>query len=333
MDRRRHRWSTSAVVRIGTALTIVAIAAVFYRQATTTTIVGDTLGAIQQIGLPTILAVLALSLTNYVARFLRWTMYIGEPAARLSPIRHLAIYLAGFALTATPSKSGEAVRSIYLKPMGISYERSLAALLAERLTDFVVISAMAILILFQQASVVRWLGLVGLGLALTLLALQHPTILGLVERLVQRIPVPLIRKAAGHALSLLHAVRAHMRPGMLLPALGLGTIAWVAEGIGLYLILQRLGVDLGVVPSIGIYATAVVAGAVTFLPGGLGSTELVMITLLTSVGAAGSTAIAATACIRLATLWFAVAIGAGAWLAIESIYGATNFLWGRGRSQ
>ena len=51
------------------------------------------------------------------------------------------------------------------------------------------------------------------------------------------------------------------------------------------------------------------AGALSFLPGGLGGTEVVMGGLLIAFGADGATAVAITLLCRLATLWFAVALG------------------------
>ena len=51
-------------------------------------------------------------------------------------------------------------------------------------------------------------------------------------------------------------------------------------------------------------------GGLSFLPGGLGSSEAVMITLLAVNGLPHSAAITATLICRLATLWFAVALGA-----------------------
>lgn len=60
---------------------------------------------------------------------------------------------------------------------------------------------------------------------------------------------------------------------------------------------------------VGIYAIAVLAGALSFLPGGLGGTEAVMGVLLVAFGADGATAVAITLLCRLATLWFAVALG------------------------
>ena len=60
-----------------------------------------------------------------------------------------------------------------------------------------------------------------------------------------------------------------------------------------------------------IYAISTIAGAISMLPGGLGSTELGMSLLLRKlVGASVGQATAATFLIRIITLWFAVVLGA-----------------------
>ena len=58
-----------------------------------------------------------------------------------------------------------------------------------------------------------------------------------------------------------------------------------------------------------VYAMAMLAGAISFMPGGLGGAEAVMVGLLVWKGMPGADAIAATVLIRLATLWYAVAVG------------------------
>ena len=66
---------------------------------------------------------------------------------------HLDVYkrqLAGFTLTVTPGKAGEAVRSLYLHQYGVSYAQSLAALFVERLLDVLAMSLLALLILLAR---------------------------------------------------------------------------------------------------------------------------------------------------------------------------------------
>jgi uncharacterized protein (TIRG00374 family) len=60
---------------------------------------------------------------------------------------------------------------------------------------------------------------------------------------------------------------------------------------------------------VAIYAAAVLLGAISFLPGGLGGTEAAMIFMLVKVGFDVTSATAITFICRVATLWFAVALG------------------------
>ncbi|PVV24483.1 MAG: hypothetical protein B6D78_01445, partial [gamma proteobacterium symbiont of Ctena orbiculata] len=97
----------------------------------------------------------------------------------------------------------------------------------------------------------------------------------------------------------------------------LALIAWGAEGIAFYVILQSLDIDTTIKLAVGIYSVSILAGALSLIPGGLGGAEAVMILLLKLVGADTPTAVAATLICRLATLWFAVIIGGIVIAAVE----------------
>jgi uncharacterized protein (TIRG00374 family) len=74
-------------------------------------------------------------------------------------------------------------------------------------------------------------------------------------------------------------------------------------------LLVWLDFDLDVLQAIGIYGISMLAGAISFLPGGLGGAEAAMMALLTAGGATIATAALATVICRVVTLWFAVFIG------------------------
>ena len=83
--------------------------------------------AVTRVGVLGLGVTLALSLVNYGLRFLRWQ---GCLAALGHPVPWkpgLQIYLAGFALTSTPGKNGEALRGVLLRPRGVPYPMSFAA--------------------------------------------------------------------------------------------------------------------------------------------------------------------------------------------------------------
>ena len=60
---------------------------------------------------------------------------------------------------------------------------------------------------------------------------------------------------------------------------------------------------------LSIFATSVVLGAITFIPGGIGITEGTLAGLLTTQGIGISTALIVSVMIRVFTLWYGVLVG------------------------
>jgi uncharacterized protein (TIRG00374 family) len=261
--------------------------------------------------------VLGLSLVNYGLRFFRWQGYLHRLGHRIPGRLSLAYYLGGFAFTTTPGKAGEAIRSLYLKRHGMGYVESLAALFTERFVDLV---AMVLLGLVATLAFpgYEWPVLIVTAIVVMCLPLIHARRVHLqLERWLQRSTSQRIRELGDHFLNLLRSASSLLKSGPLYAGVFLGLVAWGAEGVALYLILEALGVETSVVLAVGIYAVSVLGGALSFIPGGLGSTEAIMVVLLKLSGADMPSAVAATLICRLATLWFAVAIGGVAMAALE----------------
>lgn len=113
----------------------------------------------------------------------------------------------------------------------------------------------------------------------------------------------------------IHAVlRDLCRPGRLLIGVGLAATAWLLEAMAFRLLLDGLGAGAGLGAAVVIYAMATLFGAVSMLPGGVGSTEAVMVALCLAPGLGLGLdlpqATFATLLIRFATLWFGVMLGA-----------------------
>jgi uncharacterized protein (TIRG00374 family) len=113
-----------------------------------------------------------------------------------------------------------------------------------------------------------------------------------------------------HFVTLLGSASVLLRSYPLYIGLILGLTSWAAEGVAFYIILVALDIPSPLGLAIGIYAVSILVGAISFLPGGLGSTEATMTLLLVLGGADTATAVAATLICRVATLWFAVILGA-----------------------
>ncbi|WP_017430753.1 lysylphosphatidylglycerol synthase transmembrane domain-containing protein [Vreelandella jeotgali] len=264
--------------------------------------------AFVQVGIAGTLLALALSLVNYGLRFVRWQLYLTQLGHAVAWPTSLRIYLSGFALTTTPGKAGEAFRGVLLKPHGVPYPATFAAFISERLSDLV---AVVLLTLFGLAHYPEAHALIlagGLGIVVALACISSRGLLSAVYRYATARRGKLAGLLAQLADILLRARRCH-RPHLLVLASLLSLAAWSAEALAFYWILGWLGADVSLAFACFVYALAMLAGALSFLPGGLGSAEAVMVSLLVVSGMATPTAVAATVFIRLATLWFAVALG------------------------
>jgi uncharacterized protein (TIRG00374 family) len=253
--------------------------------------------------------ILGLSLCNYVLRFIRWDYYLQQLGYRVPKLANFAIYLAGFGFTATPGKVGEAVRTVYLKPFNVSYVHGLSAFFVERLVDMLSMVLVASLAAYAFAST-RWLVALTLIVTLAFLPLIHSQRFNaFLERRRQGLSSERLRSMGEHLLSLMRSSANLLKSGPLYIGLLIGLLAWFAEGYALYVVLERMGAATPIYVAAGIYGVSVLAGAVSFVPGGLGGTELVMGSLLVLSGVDAPTAVTAVIICRLATLWFAVALG------------------------
>ena len=264
--------------------------------------------AMAKVGALHMAAILFMSLVNYGLRFVRWQAYLhalGHPV----PWRpSLPIYLAGFALTTTPGKAGEALRGVLLQPWGVPYAKSFAAFFSERLSDLLAIVLLALLGLsaYPDAGPV-----VAAGVLLVLggaAVLSQGRAIDALERSLAARKDRLSRMGRPVLQVLAQARRCHS-PALLAGATALSIAAWGAEAVAFHWLLGWMGADIPLVFAVFVYAVAMLAGALSFLPGGLGGAEAVMVALLVWKGMPAADAVAATVLTRLATLWFAVAIG------------------------
>lgn len=252
-----------------------------------------------------------LSLLNYALRVLRWHVFMARLGHSFSLLRNALYYVAGFAFTLSPGKLGELARIRYYQRHGVGAAPVTAAFFVERLQDLVAILLLAVVGLasytresgYGALFVVAGLMVVA-AVALTAwlpwseIEARSQSRSGTVGRLLGKLAHTMVQ------------ARTLSGPGLLLSGCLIGLLAWGSEGVGLGVLgalAPQVPLDFG--SAAGIYAVAVLAGALSFLPGGLGGTEAVMIALLHAWGLPPGSAILLTLLCRLLTLWLAVLIG------------------------
>jgi glycosyltransferase 2 family protein len=263
---------------------------------------------------PQIVLGLLLVFAGYGIRYGRWRLLLAALDQCPPVAADSRIWMGSYAFTATPGKSGEAVRSLLLKQeCQVPVPLTLMALVVERLTDG---TAVLLLLLLNVSLLLRWqvplLVPIGLAGAIAIGAVALSRNRGAQERLKTIVLRMLPRKLAGPGSEGLSALKALLQPRVVLQGTVIGAVAWSLEGVSFGLLLRGMGVEGIAIGGATIAHTAAgLLGALTLLPGGLGSTEAGTVGLLALQGVGVAAATPATLLIRLMTLWFATALGVG----------------------
>jgi uncharacterized protein (TIRG00374 family) len=267
-------------------------------------------------------AILGLTLLNYLLRLLKWGYYLRLiGAGSVPPLESAGIFFSGLAMTITPGKVGEWLKSYLLSQRhGVPFAVSAPIILAERLTDGVAMLLLALGGLFvygygRELIVLIALAAVGLVLFTQVRALP----LALLARLEG---MPVVGSRIHHLHAFYESAHRLFRPAALLLAIGLGLISWGGECVAFYLVLVGLGVAPApelLLQAAFVLAVSTLVGSVSMLPGGLAVAEGSIAGLLLLLGITDQPAVAAAATllIRFATLWFGVLVGIAALTAIS----------------
>ena len=269
----------------------------------------DIMIAVTSLGWHGWLLILACSFTNYLLRFARWLIYLNRFGYKIPLILHFHYYMSGFALTTTPGKAGETIRSLYMKSHGVRFSHSLAMFFTERFLDVIVITLLATLVLLSFSEYGYFILSAAIVLLISLPLLRSRLLVHHLQRLTVIIHQPRLRLLVLHLSSLLDSARVLLEWRVLYSGLLIGLLAWAIQGFAFYYILTVMQTGIPWYLAISIYAISLLAGALSFVPGGIGTTEAVMGLLLLNTGADPVIAVAVPIISRLSTLWFAVGLG------------------------
>ncbi|PHQ96310.1 MAG: hypothetical protein COB40_08620 [Marinosulfonomonas sp.] len=269
----------------------------------------ETLAQISKLSWVHIAALLGFSLINYGIRAFRWHIFTRRLKIGTGFWQDVRHFLGGFALIATPGRVGELVRMRWIRrETGRSFEKSAPLVLIDRASD---LSSMAVILGIAAAlSNTTLIGAVPvsiLALIGAFVVTRPRLLLGIIDtgyRLARRWP-----RLFARARTSARALNNFSDPKFLGLTIVLGTVGWFAEAYAFYLVLGWMGSDISLATAAGIFVFSVMVGGLTGAPGGVGGTDAALVALLTLEGVPLHISLAATAIIRITTLWFAISIG------------------------
>lgn len=274
--------------------------------------------------LPKLLSVMpslmCLSLFSYFVRYVRWHWLLRRSGNRTSVLAGYLAYMAGFAFTATPGKVGELLRIRYLAPQGVPPWRVLSAFIYERAFDLMAVLLLSALAIRRMDIFIFAFGFVVTFLVVLVFAALNPAWMTKGSAYLRFYRQKRLARICTTLRNGLSGCRIWVTPSDIFVSLVLGLLAWSLTSFSFVWLLGELGVSIPALSALAIYPLSMLAGAASMVPGGVGSTEVTIVALLSLFDVSLGTATLAAVGIRFSSMWFAVACGFVAVGAFESFY-------------
>ncbi|MFH0960423.1 MAG: lysylphosphatidylglycerol synthase transmembrane domain-containing protein [Pseudomonadota bacterium] len=284
------------------------IGALLYAIATLASDYHRTLHAFSQFPLGHLALVLFLVTVGWLIRGWRFHYYLINSEEKVPFIYSTMAFLAGFALTGTPGKVGEAMKGVFLKrDYGVSVTRVVGIVVVERLMDLfsVLLLGSFSLVIFEGWRNL-FLGLAGAvicaGVFLCMENVYRPVL-----EWMSRLPV--MSWIAVKILNILLSARDLMKPRIFIVGIMVSVISWGMEAVSFYIVMRGFELPGTLSEANFVYCFSTILGALCMLPGGIGGTEAAMMGLLNYLGISYSNGLPAVLMIRVCTLWYAIAVG------------------------
>ena len=273
---------------------------------------GESLSAVRSLGLSTVALGVALASSAYLVRFARWHWSLLVLGHRLQLGFNLRVYLAGLALTSSPGKLGEAVRSVLLLNRGVRVSSSFAAFLTDRGSDVLGVAALGALAAWGAGTREPILEAIFVVLLLITVLAALALRRGLFNS--KLFSLTRLRGWVGRLAAPLAAWALLWTPVRVVVFSVFAVVAYGIQALVFAFFVHEMGGGVPVAECVKIFAVAMLLGAASMVPGGLGATEAALVYQLHQAGMALPAAIAAAITLRLSTLWIAILIGVGALL-------------------
>ncbi len=248
-------------------------------------------------------------IASWFCVYARWNFLLKTFGITIPHKQNFQIFMGGSALGITPGKVGELFKSQFLKEkFNIPRTTSAPLIIAEKFYDIVaavIISVIGIWFI-PELGYVLIAGILVLFIVFKILnskkifnnCIKILSKLKFLENLIQ-------------PLSSSHDILQKTLSGKtMLFSILLSIAYWISTGLACYFVILGFGIDtIPLLNSISTYSSSIIAGALSFIPGGIGIAEGSLVSLLSIQNIEISEALILVIFIRLFTLWFTTITG------------------------
>jgi uncharacterized protein (TIRG00374 family) len=252
--------------------------------------------------------ILCLTILDDVLRFFKWHYFLRKVGVKISNGESAGIFFSGLAMTLTPGKAGEVIKSYLVKRRaGVDVSRTLPVVVVERLTDLIAVTLLAAVGTIYFRHGIMAMAVMLLLICTFVLVVQRKNLAVWIIDMLGGLPfVHRYKKSIQQFYeSSCELLKAHR----LAFAIAISMVAWGSECLGLYIVYHGLGYPQSFLLSSFVFSFSSVTGAISTLPGGLGVAEASMTGIMAAAGIERGVAVSAMLLIRFCTLWFGFFVG------------------------
>ena len=256
--------------------------------------------------LPIILLLIPLC---WIVLFTRWNLLLKNSNVYVPVKDNLKIYLSGFALSITPGKVGELIKSQLLKnKFGIPREKTAPIVLVEQLYNIIGIIGVSILGIWYFEFGTQIILIAASLLGITLILISSKRLFDKFLTLLSRIKF--LSQYTSAFSNSYDVLRKSTRGWVVVYASALSIAFWLIESVIAYFVLLSFGVNhIEFLSVITTYTSSIILGVASFLPLGIGVVEGSLAGFFTLQGVDVSVALTLVIFIRIFTRWIAVSVG------------------------
>jgi len=257
-----------------------------------------------------IIPILLCFTTALLIKSLRQMLFLRHLGIRIPFKQNTIIYLAGLSMLITPAGLGGVIKSHFLlKIYNQPVSKTIPLVIVERYHD--VLTVLCIIIIFSIIAGITFLTIpiliIGTLLFLSLIVVRQRKMFQVFQKIIHKIKV--FQTLENQSIEFNESLVSFSSKKILFSGWLVGMAASLFDALGIFLCFQAFELDFDFFISAVLGLSSILFGALTFIPGGVGVTEVSFVELLSIYGIESSVSSALALFLRLLSIWFATCMG------------------------
>ena len=253
--------------------------------------------------------ILLLAPLSWIIMFFRWHLLLKNSGITVPKKENFKIYMAGFAMSVTPGKVGELIKSQFLKSKyGVSRKNTLPIIISEYFYHMVGVLVVSIIGVYYFEFSLYIIILTSALIITTLTIISSETFF---KKFLNLISKRNFLKKYVSPISDSHIIlKKSTRGKIFIISSGLSIAFWLTEVLIVYFVFLSFNIlNFEFFKIAAIYTTSLILGMLSFLPMGVGVVEGSLAGFLNYEGIDISIALTLVILIRVFTRWYRVIVG------------------------